>query len=165
MTGSGVSVGADEGSFRDPSGTVLHAQGRVFRTVEAPAWDDVDAVMAAGILSRLTAAGRVIATWPIDVADVPAGLLDLLPASPRRLVEHERIPFTSYPYEWPFSLLKRAAVHHLDLHLDLLDAGLTLSDASAYNVQFRGTRPVFIDFLSMRRYHEGEYLERVSPVL
>jgi ribosomal protein L11 methylase PrmA len=136
---------------------VLFAEGRVFRTVEQPAWEHVDAVQASGILDRLISTGRVIATWPIEIGDAPAGLTDGLPPHPRRLFEHERIPFISYPYEWPFSLLKRAALHHLDLHLELLESGLALSDASAYNVQFRGTQPVFIDILSMRRYREGEY--------
>lgn len=157
MTPMESSSAVDAGSFRDPSGTVLFAEGRVFRTVEPPAWDHVDAVLAAGVLDRLIAAGRVIGTWPIEIGDAPAGLTDGLPTNPRRLFEHEWIPFVSYPYEWPFSLLKRAALHHLDLHLDLLESGLTLSDASAYNVQFRGTKPVFIDILSMRRYQEGEY--------
>ena len=157
MTPGPSSPAADAGSFRDPSGTVLFAEGRVFRTVEQSAWEHIDAVLEAGILDRLTSTGRVIATWPIEIGDAPAGLTDGLPPHPRRLIEHQRIPFISYPYEWPFSLLKRAALHHLDLHLDLLACGLTLSDASAYNVQFRGTKPVFIDVLSMRRYQEGEY--------
>ena len=46
---------------------------------------------------------------------------------------------------------------HLDLHLELLERDLTLSDASAYNVQFQGVRPIFIDVLSIRRYRAGEY--------
>ncbi|MCH8816049.1 MAG: class I SAM-dependent methyltransferase, partial [Chloroflexi bacterium] len=54
-------------------------------------------------------------------------------------------------------MLRRAALHYLDLHLDLLERNFTLSDASAYNIQFRGTRPVFIDVLSIRPYREGEY--------
>jgi ribosomal protein L11 methylase PrmA len=147
----------DAGSFRDPSGTVIAADGRVFRTIEVPAWEHADAVWSSGVLERLMASGQIIRTWPIELADAPAGLMDGLPAAPRRLVEHERIPFVSYPYEWPFSLLKRAALHHLDLHLALLGSGFTLSDASAYNIQFRGPRPVFIDVLSLRRYTEGEY--------
>ncbi len=148
---------ADAGSFRDPSGVVLIAQGRVFRTIEETAWKHVDAVRSSGILDRLVSSGQVVATWPIELADAPAGLTDGLPQNARRLVEHDRIPFISYPYEWPFSLLKRAAVHHLDLHLELLNSGFTLSDASAYNIQFRGTRPVFIDILSIVPYREGEY--------
>src|SRR3546814_16988540 len=71
--------------------------------------------------------------------------------------EHPKIAFVSYPYEWSFSLLKAAALLHLDLHLAALEHGMTLSDASAYNVQFLGPRPLFVDLLSLRRYREGEF--------
>jgi len=73
------------------------------------------------------------------------------------LLEHEKIDAVTYPFEWPFSLLKKAAELHLELHLEALEDGYDLSDASAYNVQFVGTRPVFIDTLSFRRYREGSY--------
>lgn len=67
------------------------------------------------------------------------------------------MPFISWPYEWPFSALKSAAKLHLDIQVDALASDVVLSDASAYNVQFDGHRPVFIDSLSFRRYREGEY--------
>src|SRR3546814_5774217 len=54
-------------------------------------------------------------------------------------------------------MLKVAALTHLKIHLRALDHGVTLSDASAYNIQFDGPRPVFIDVLSFRRYREGEF--------
>jgi ribosomal protein L11 methylase PrmA len=73
------------------------------------------------------------------------------------VLEHERIEVISYPFEWPFSLLKRAAELHLEIHLEALGEGFDLSDSSAYNVQFIGTRPLFIDVLSFRRYKEGSY--------
>jgi len=63
--------------------------------------------------------------------------------------------FVSHPYEWCFAALREAALLHLDLHVALA-AGFTLSDAAAYNVQFQGTRPVFIAHLSLRPYREGE---------
>lgn len=72
------------------------------------------------------------------------------------VVEHPKIDFISYPYEWPFALLKGAALHHLKLHRTLLDEGLTLSDATAYNIQFNGVNPIHIDTLSIRPYIEGE---------
>ena len=75
----------------------------------------------------------------------------------RRILEHPKLPFVSYPYEWPFSLLKRAALLHLQTHLRALDFGFTLSDASAYNVQFLGVKPIFIDTLSFVPYREGDY--------
>jgi ribosomal protein L11 methylase PrmA len=73
------------------------------------------------------------------------------------LLEHPKLPFISYPYEWPFSALKDAAVAHLNIHLALLKDDLTLSDASAYNMQFWHGRPIFIDRLSVSRYEEGSF--------
>ena len=40
--------------------------------------------------------------------------------------------------------------------MDLLNSGFTLSDATAYNIQFDGVRPKFIDHLSIRPYEDGE---------
>ncbi len=72
------------------------------------------------------------------------------------VLRHERVPFVSYPYEWTFSMLQDAALLQLDLLLAALDHDLTLKDASAYNVQFRGSRPVFIDIGSFERLREQE---------
>ena len=38
-----------------------------------------------------------------------------------------------------------------------LEHDVTLSDATAYNIQFDGVRPVFIDRLSFRRYVDGQF--------
>ena len=75
------------------------------------------------------------------------------------VVEHRRIPFVSHSYEWSFAQLRAAALHQLDLHLHALANGATLSDASAaYNIQFVGTKPVFIDLLAaLRRYRDGAF--------
>ena len=66
------------------------------------------------------------------------------------------MPVVSYPYEWPFGMLKDAALLELDLLLAALDEGLVLKDASPYNVQWRGARPVFVDVGSFERLREGE---------
>ena len=71
------------------------------------------------------------------------------------VVEHERIPFVSYPYEWPFSMLRDAAELHLELLVAALDEGFTMSDGYAYNVQWQGTRPVFIDVGSFQPSEGG----------
>ena len=63
------------------------------------------------------------------------------------------------------SLLKAAALHHLDLQLALLPSGVSLSDATAYNIQFQGVRPIFIDALSFQRYEDGDLLDSASSVL
>jgi hypothetical protein len=68
------------------------------------------------------------------------------------LLEHERVPFVSYPYEWSFSMLRDAALLQLRLLRLALDEGLTMKDASPYNVQWRGAQPVFIDVGSFERW-------------
>ena len=54
------------------------------------------------------------------------------------MLEHERIPFVSYPYEWTFDMLRDAALLQLEIVERSLRHGWILKDATAYNVQFRG---------------------------
>ena len=72
------------------------------------------------------------------------------------VLRHERIPFLSWPFEWPFSMLKDAALLTLELIDAALDEGLILKDGTPYNVQWRGAAPVFIDVGSFERLGEGE---------
>lgn len=140
----------DPGSFRDPGGRIYTHDGRVFRAVFAAngnAWADAQ---AAGLHRKLADLGLLLPVREVAGDGVPA------PEGAVHVLEHPRIPFISYPYEWSFAVHRAAALHHLDLHLEALDSGFMLSDASAYNVQFRGTKPVFIDHLSLRPYREGE---------
>ncbi len=53
-------------------------------------------------------------------------------------------------------MLKDAALLQLELLLGALDEGLTLKDATPYNVQWRGAHPVFVDIGSFERLREGE---------
>jgi hypothetical protein len=99
------------------------------------------------LFRSLTADGRLVRT-----EEVPAAL----PAPWAACLEHERIPFISYPYEWTFGMLRDAALFQLELVDRALDDGLSLRDATPYNVQWRGARPVFIDVPSFSRRTEGE---------
>ena len=58
------------------------------------------------------------------------------------------IPVVTYPYEWSFSQLKQAALLTLDVTLLALKHGLTLKDATAFNVQPYKGGMVFIDHTS-----------------
>lgn len=142
---------ADSGSFRDPGGQIFRKGDEIYRTVAARAAADYEFVRDSGLLQRLATHGRLLAANEVDRARLgPAA------TGATYLLEHPLVPFISYPYEWPFSALKAAALLHLDLQLEALEADVSLSDATAYNVQFVGPRPVFIDHLSFRRYREGE---------
>ncbi|MDR4459141.1 MAG: class I SAM-dependent methyltransferase [Nitrospirales bacterium] len=139
------------GSFRDPSGNVYQFEGRIFRAVNDCFSQDFDFVTSTGLFQKLAIEGLLL---PFEV--VSSDVLGLSEPKPRYVLEAPRLPFISYPYEWSFPSLKAAALLHLRIHLQSLEVGVTLSDASAYNIQFQGNQPVFIDHLSFRRYLSGE---------
>ena len=144
-------VAADPGSFRDPGGRSYATADRIFRSVMPPSASAYERARDSGLLGGLAARGLLV-----DSEEREPALLGALEPAPAYLLEHPRIPFVSYPYEWSFSLLRKAALHHLDVQLAALEQGFTLSDATAYNVQFVGPNPTFIDHLSFRPYRDGE---------
>jgi ribosomal protein L11 methylase PrmA len=139
---------AHPASYRDPGARVFVSGERILRLHDAAAAGRHRQVAESGLFASLVGEGLLVAGQPVDLPRDAGG--------PAFALEHERIAFISYPYEWPFALLKRAALLHLDVHLRALEHGCTLTDASAFNVQFRGVRPVFIDWGSFRRYEPGE---------
>ncbi len=141
-----------ESSFRDPSGYVYKHGERIYRTIRSRAEKDYQLLRDAGIYEQLIKSGKLIFSKEIS----PNGFQFLDP-DVKYIVEHQKLPIITYPYEWPFNALKAAALFHLELQLQLLNLNVVLSDASAYNVQFVGARPIFIDFLSFRAYQDGEY--------
>mgnify|MGYP001170871095 FL=1 len=139
------------GSFRDPKGRVFRRDGRIYRGITEHGLADFEKVRSSGLLDDLAANGLLVPWWDADDAELDAG------EPVRKIIEHAPLAFVSYPYEWSFGGLRAAALLHLEIQLRALDRDVTLSDASAYNVQFDGPRPIFIDHLSFRPYRDGEY--------
>lgn len=142
----------ETGSFRDRRGRIYYVGDRVLRTVMPMAVADFEFVRATGLIEALVNDGRLVAEKTVDKDVLGA---DGIEAS--LVLEHPRLPCISYPYEWCFSALQDAALLHLDIQIEALRRDVALTDASAYNVQFVGAKPVFIDNLSFRRYADGEY--------
>ena len=141
----------DPASYRDPAGHVHRVDGRVYRSILPPGAANYRAACESGFLEAATRDGRLI-----EGREVDRSVLAMEAPDAERVIEHPRLDFISYPYCWSFFGLRAAALLTLDLHMDALAHGLTLSDASAYNVQFIGPRPLFIDYLSLIRYEEGQ---------
>ena len=136
-------------SFRDPSGFVFRdANGELLRQVQPAYAEAYDELMASGLHAELTGAGLLVAheEVAVDRAARPGAY---------RVLRPEPVPFVSHPYEWCFAQLHAAALATLEIQLRAIERGMTLKDASAYNVQFVGTRPVFIDTLSFEPLEEG----------
>jgi hypothetical protein len=124
----------------------------VFRALSAAGLEEWRAVAASPLWRELQDEGRVVATEEAAVGALP----ELLTGDAAGVLRHERVPFVSYPYEWPFAMLKDAALLQLELCRRALDADLALKDASPYNVQWRGARPVFVDVGSFERLRPDE---------
>lgn len=140
---------SEPASYRDPSSAVYYDGDQVLRGLSGDAVPDWRALSVAQFFQRRMSKGDVVHT---------AQAADRTPPAGRELVlQHERIPFVSYPYEWTFSQLKAAALLHLDLLVEALDEGLTMKDGYAYNLQFRGAAPVFIDVPSFQRTTGGPW--------
>lgn len=134
----------DPGSFRDPASRVVYEGDRVLRLLDERGREGWEALSSTAFYRRASEDGRIIQSRPVDHPD-SAGAL-----------EHPRVPFISYPYEWTFSMLKDAALLQLDLLAEALADGITIKDATPFNTQFIDGRPVFIDIGSFERYSPGE---------
>jgi len=72
-----------------------------------------------------------------------------------KIIQPERVPFISYPYEWSFGQLKSAALATLSIQKRALKLRMSLKDANAYNIQFVRGKAMLIDTLSFENYNEG----------
>ncbi len=142
----------EAGSFRDPAGNIFYHKDKVYRILNDEGLERFQFLKNNELLNNLINKELVIPT-----NQVAHGTLNIEEVSNKQVLEHKKIDYVSYPYEWSFQQLKDAALHHLDLHLQLLDYNATLIDASAYNIQFIGHKPIFIDILSIKKYEDGEY--------
>lgn len=133
-------------SFRDPSGFLFTQDGKLYRQVNHVYREEYDRLLGSGLYQDLVEGGLLV---PHVEVDAP------LPAGAYRVLEPERVPFISYPYEWSFGQLQDAALATLRIQQKALDRGMSLKDASAYNIQFHAGRPVLIDTLSFETYQEG----------
>ena len=138
------------GSFRDPSGSLYRLHDVLYRQVRTSYRPDYDHLVQSGLLAELFDDGLLVRHEEVDPA--------LLGASDDvyRVLRPTMVPFVSFPYEWSFGQIKAASLLTLKIMRRALRHGMILKDASAYNVQFFGSCPVFVDTLSFERYVVGE---------
>lgn len=136
-------------SFRDPDGFLFEREGILYRQINQSGASSYQSLIESGLYERLIKARQIIPHRETD-----AQPLD--PLSAWKVIQPELVPFISYPYEWSFSMLKDAALTTLSIQRKALEAGLTLKDASAYNIQFVQGKPLLIDTLSFDPYVDGK---------
>ncbi|MGA8740547.1 MAG: class I SAM-dependent methyltransferase [Terracidiphilus sp.] len=135
------------GTFRDPQGRLFHDGERILREIYP------DHVETAITWIRSPLAQR----WMQQRRLIPSTVLASAPGEPA-LLEHERVFFPSYPWEWTPGQWKHAASLTLDLCEEALDHEYILKDATPLNILFSGPRAIFVDVLSFERR------DLVSPI-
>lgn len=136
-------------SFRDQSGFMFKVDGKYYRQVNLAYQKDWDLFISSGLYQQLSKAKALIAhdEMPLEMAP--------LPDKAYKVIKPQQLGFISYPYEWCFNQYKDAAILTLSIARRALEYGMSLKDASAYNIQFHEGRPIFIDSLSFETYEEG----------
>lgn len=135
-------------SFRDPAGFVFNRGGTLYRQVNDVHRAEYEALMKSGLYDALVDRGLLVRHVPVDIppADAAVGSLVIRP---------ELVPFVSYPFEWCPGQLRAAGAATLEIQRVAIEHGMSLRDASAYNIQFLDGKPVLIDTLSFERLVEG----------
>jgi SAM-dependent methyltransferase len=143
----------ESGSFRDRKAKVFYHNGGVYRVLSRAAMSDWKALSATRFFPRFSGDGKIVRTEIVNSFDSP----EVQPQGQWvGVLKHERIPFISYPYEWSFGMLRDAGLLQLELLLEALKENLILKDSSAFNVQWRGSVPAFIDITSFEKLAPGE---------
>jgi 2-polyprenyl-3-methyl-5-hydroxy-6-metoxy-1,4-benzoquinol methylase len=140
---SKVNSPEEQSSFRDPDSQVWFEGNQPFRTIMPSYLPHYDKLMKSGLYDHLVKRGLLIGHEEV-YADVR-----------KAVIKPERVDFISYPYEWCFSQLKQAASKMLTINLIALQYGMILKDASAFNMQFVGSKAVLIDTASFVEYKDG----------
>lgn len=142
----------NKGSFRDPVSTVFHCEKRIFRRLDSSRFENTKKFLNSAFYRERQSSDivktKIVDSDPIEINNEARQDYFWL--------EHQQIDLITYPYEWPFELLKKAALFHLRLLLEALDNDWMIKDSSAFNIQYIGTKPIFIDLPSFEPYRPGQ---------
>src|SRR6185503_2861007 len=107
---------------------LFYRGGVLYRQINRAYEKEYAQLMESGLYERLVKAGLLI---PHVEANQPPAMEE----TALKVIQPERVPFISYPYEWSFGQLKSAALATLSIQKRALKADMSLRDASAYNIQ------------------------------
>ena len=134
-------------TFRDPAGSLRVEGNRVRRRVRVNYARAALEFLVSDLARKWVSQGQMVATTTLGESSLE---LDSL-LGEEVLLEHPRVFFPSYPWEWTPGAWVAAANLTLDLCESLLDKELILKDATPLNVLFEGSKPVFVDVLSIEK--------------
>ena len=145
-------------SFRDPENFALELDGSWFRVAGPRSATALGNLLVSPLKEELVNSRYLIDFWQLDRAYAESVLQRSGALSSRAFAQGtevfgvETVPLISYPWEWPNRMLAAAGELTLHIRSRLLSIGLDMKDASALNIQFRGSTPVLIDIGSIEAW-------------
>ena len=141
----------NSGSFRDPKGYVLHHDKNVYRVINTSYQKEYDHCTKSGLFKKLIDEGLLLSFE--ENLDLKINSNNIY-----KIVKQERLDFISYPFEWSFDMIKDAATTTLKIQEISMEYGMSLKDASSYNIQFHKGKPIFIDITSFETFEEKPWI-------
>jgi len=126
-------------SYANTSIRLFEYDGTLLRGISATYESQVRELFKKGIVDTLVNRDLLVQT---EISEYSSDEYPLI-------LKHERIPTITYPVEWPPEALRAAGMAVLDLQEALLNYKQLLGDINPWNILFRGTQPVFVDFGSL----------------
>jgi len=120
----------------DPVCKLFFDEDRIYRAINPEYETQVQQMFDSGMMQELIDQELFVNTWITDTRIEGFSLV----------LEHQKIEFWNYPYEWSFSMLKDAAKAVLDVNKIANKHGFELFDVHAYNMVFDMATPKYIDF-------------------
>jgi len=138
-------------SFKDPAAKVFYKSNEVYRKIGKKYIETYKKFMNSGLYEKLSALNLIV-----KHKEVPDDFIlpDGKKADEDEIIINPEKVFISYPYEWCFSELKDAALATLKIQKTALEYGMTLKDATPFNIQFLNNSPVLIDTTSFEEFRE-----------
>lgn len=136
----------DPASFRDPDGFVFHKDNKLYRSISPAYKAHYRQLMDSGLYDELRQKDWIVAHQETSETTDESWLV----------IQPEVIQRVTYPHEWSFSQLKDAALLTLQVQQTAMRYGMTLKDATGFNILFEGGKPMFIDTLSFEWYDEHQ---------
>lgn len=139
---------------RDPSGFIIKRDDKIYRVIKNSYRKNYEYFIQSGLYEKLCSEELLIPHT--EISDVKSIIDDDSQPDIYKIIEPQKVDFISYPYEWCFDQLKDAAILTLRIQKEALNYNMSLKDASAFNIQFIGSKPILIDTLSFEIYEEGK---------
>ena len=138
----------EKSSFRDNKATVFFSSDRIFRKIIKNLNLDYHKLLSSNFFKENR--NRIVSTKILTSHDINE--LNLKENEEVVWLEHEKLENIIYPYELTFDQLKDFSIFFLDLYLSALKNSYDIIDASAFNIQLKNNRPIFIDLGSFTDY-------------